>query len=80
MSEVFPEREGRSELPSAPVASTIDFTFLANNFLFPSVLAASEKPAVSPQPPIATIIEVPGANFDRTFWTVVKRGQEVGIS
>lgn len=80
LARPFEHPDSCSIIPSAPVASTIFFTFLANNFMFPSVLAASENPAVSPQPPIATIIAVPGANFDRTSLTVVKKGQDVGIS
>ncbi len=56
------------------------FTFRANSFRLLSVAAAWEKPAVSPQPPIAIMTAVPGGNFDRTVSTVVKRGQEDGTS
>lgn len=63
-----------STLPSAPVRSTIAFTFRANSFRPLSVFAASENPWVSPHPPIATMMAVPFANRGRTASTVVKRG------
>jgi hypothetical protein len=63
-------------LPSAPVASTIALTFLANSLRLPSVADATLKPCVSPQPPIATMIAVPGENCARAVSTVVKNGQD----
>jgi hypothetical protein len=60
-------------VPSAPVASTMAFTFFANSLLVLTVVEALEKP-VSPQPPIAIMIFVPSANLERTSFTVVKRG------
>ena len=61
------------KIPSAPVASTMAFTFVAKSLLVFTVADALVKP-VSPQPPIATIILVPSANLERTSSTVVKRG------
>lgn len=64
--------------PSAPVCSTIFFTFSANNFLLLWVAAAVEKLAVSPHPPIATMIAVPSANLERTEETVSNKGHDGG--
>jgi hypothetical protein len=58
--------------PSAPVYSTIAFTFCANSFRLLSVESACQKPEVSPHPPVAIISSF--ANFGRTCSTVVKRG------
>ncbi len=42
--------------------------------------AAFAKPEVSPQPPIEIRTEMPTGNFERTFSTVVNRGQAAGGS
>ncbi len=65
-------------LPSAPVASTIAFTFFAKCLLVLTVVEALAKPSVSPQPPIAIMIFVPSGNLERTSSTVVKSGQSEG--
>ena len=52
--------------------------FRANRFRPSRDLAATEKLAVSPQPPIAIMTAVPGANCDLTASTVVKSGQVEG--
>jgi len=52
--------------------------FRANRFRAAGVFAASEKLAVSPQPPIATMTVVPRANCDLTVSTVVNSGQVEG--
>jgi hypothetical protein len=67
-------------LPSAPVSSTIVLMFFANNFLLFSVAAAIGNALVSPQPPMATIIEVPGANLDRVVLTEVWIGHSVFVA
>lgn len=72
-------KEGVCAVPSAPVSSTIALTFFAKSFRLSSFSAACEKP-VSPQPPIATMIDVPTVNFDRTSSTVVKNGHEVELA
>ena len=65
-------------LPSAPVSSTITFTFFAKSFRLSSEAAACEKPSVSPQPPIATMIAVPFVNLERTSDIFVKKGKDDG--
>ena len=65
-------------IPSAPVLSAMALTFLAKSLLLLCDEAATEKLPVSPHSPIATMMAVPSANFDRTEDTVVKRGQEDG--
>ena len=39
-----------------------------------------EKPAVSPHPPIAIMMAVPLANFERTSAIVVNNGHDVGCA
>jgi hypothetical protein len=74
LAPVMFEREALIYSPSAPVCSIIALTFRANRFRLLAVEAASEKPEVSPHPPIAIIIFAPFANLGRTCSTVVKSG------
>lgn len=62
--------------PSAPVASTILATLWANDFRDVSSRAAMEK-SVSPQPPMATKILVPGAKAWRADSTLRSLGHSV---
>src|SRR6187549_846994 len=67
-------------IPSALVMSTMVLTFLAHRFRDAASLAATSNPVVSPHPPMATRILVPGAKRVRVSATVEKRGQSGGGS
>lgn len=71
---VFVDTNGNA--PSAPVASTILATFWANDFRDVSSRAAMEK-SVSPQPPMATKILVPGVKALRAESTLRSLGHSV---
>ena len=58
--------------------SSIALIFRAKIERVVSLLAAAEKPAVSPHPPMATITLTPGGNWERTLGMLVKRFHSVG--
>lgn len=77
-SKPYPGYSQSISTPSAPVASIISLTLLAQRLLDMSSRAASSKPNESPHPPMATMTLVEDGNLQRTASTEVKSGYSFG--